>query len=772
MKTSHIAEEMLKQRLFDALKTNDASNTTEINDVCGKIASAVIALSTEISVQHLDSYTKSIELLHAHVKEFDQNLGKAVKIIKDSFPGDDYEVLRDCIDTPIIQKLTEQGILKRDKEEDKTIDFDHNAKLQNIKNMLRNKQVAQQGQFVEKGVKQAGVSAGYIAKEKDTDNTFILKQFYKKHDYCLEEPDEEKRRQRIDDRRDGVREWLGSAMYQFLLYDRAPKEGLVIPDEANPKSLYVRSKFFNDVTSVGEFSRKKKIRAVEGLEKLVASCHMLGELDYHSGNIMVQKQIDDNNQERHIFTKIDHGRSLADFNADFGSMIDKTYQNFSDFGYGKGYYNLPFNVEKYSEALSQMTHSFNEEQIDSIVDHRVAELKKAGFDPNGLEIYYRFDKSGYVYSTLNSHEGIASSYKSLLKANLSNMRRIANQVEIITKFSNVTPEFKNGEWLKAFATSEFKDPIVFAARNNIQIEGKNPLQWAHDKGYKIEYPVRSADLTETREMQWQKQPDGKWSQEEVIVSKPSITIKTIEPLGYISIAISALGYDKQLSKSEIEFASQAAEFGLKYDARVNYKEALDVLGIKPDSTLIARTHNKDKKISEEKLLPLIDSFVKTHTTTREVTKSDIAKLYDDLIVTLKKDGYITDKDIDAVKARPNTRTLSNFEKIVDSTFDLVKITTPQITGSDKLKYNVANFCKSIRLTGIANYCMQKISPDNLSKIHDTEKLLVESIKIKELLSGSISKEGISGKRIENIQSIAATKLLDRASMQKGSRSVN
>ena len=47
-----------------------------------------------------------------------------------------------------------------------------------------------------------------------------------------------------------------------------------------------------------------KEKKVEGFEKLVASCHMLGELDYHANNIMVQKQKDEIRDMKGILNKV------------------------------------------------------------------------------------------------------------------------------------------------------------------------------------------------------------------------------------------------------------------------------------------------------------------------------------------------------------------------------------------------------------------------------------------------------------------------------------
>ncbi len=343
------------------------------------------------------------------------------------------------------------------------------GKFQEVNDSLGNKIIEQQSNFTAKGKKESGVSAGYIATKSGTDETFILKHFYKSHADCLLEPGIEKQRQAVADRKDGVRELFGSTMYQFLLYDRAPKEELVTPDQNNPKSLYVRSKFFKDVVPMAEFSGGKsfnpyssKFKKVEGFEKLVASCNMLGELDYHANNIMVQTQKDERGKEHYVFTKIDHGRSLVAFNQDFGAMIDKTAKSFKSFGYDKAIANgnLSFNIDKYSESLKQMTSQFSADQIDAMVDQKIAELKNAGFDPKGLTAQYAFGSNikEQTSKPITNFEDLASTYKDLLKKNLSNMQEVSKQAEIITKFTGVSETFKNGSWLQEFANLLSRTP--------------------------------------------------------------------------------------------------------------------------------------------------------------------------------------------------------------------------------------------------------------------------------------------------------------------------
>ena len=377
-----------------------------------------------------------------------------------------------------------------------------------IEDSLRDKAVAQQEGFTAKGKKESGMSTGYVAKETTSDETFILKQFYKNVKDCKTNQDK-------TNRNDNVQEFIGAAMYQFLLYDRAPKEQLVVPDKDNPKSLYVRSKFFKDVEQMSVFSggtaggklnpSSPKLKDVEGFEKVMAACHVLGENDYHAGNFMVQKG--------KTLTKIDHGKSFSEFHQDFGSMVNSTTENFHSFGYDQAIKNgnLTFSAEKYADSLKQMVSQFDEKQIDAIVDQRVDELKKAGLDPKGLAANPRAD---YIIPIDNFDE-LRNVYKNLIKQNINNMKEISRQVDVVAKFDlggKVDEKFKNGGWVKAFDKSPEKDPVQYAIQHNIKIEGKEAAQWAKDNKY-YEKPTEKKAVEEN--INWVKK-DGKWQDKEAL----------------------------------------------------------------------------------------------------------------------------------------------------------------------------------------------------------------------------------------------------------------
>ncbi len=158
-------------------------------------------------------------------------------------------------------------------------------------------------------------------------------------------------------------------------------------------------------TSVG--ANNKNLKKLDGLEKVIAACHMLGDGDYHAGNLMVQ--------DGTTITKIDHGKSFITFHQDFGAMVEETHKMFSYDGvnYTKAIKagNLSFNIEKYSKALAQMTNQLNDQQIDAIIDQKVDELKKHGFSPESLIVAARFEGNKFEEKQINNFDALRAFYK-------------------------------------------------------------------------------------------------------------------------------------------------------------------------------------------------------------------------------------------------------------------------------------------------------------------------------------------------------------------------
>ncbi|MFU7502788.1 MAG: hypothetical protein ACE1S7_05135 [Candidatus Tisiphia sp.] len=601
-------------------------------------------------------------------------VSEALKVIKEAFPGDQNQALRELIDIPLMDALAKENKPARPKKLEE-------SKKYPLETMLRDRITVKNTEFTKKGNKQAGVSAGYIAKETATGNTFMLKRFYKQHRSCLALQGEKQQQQALADRDDGVRELIGSSMYQFLLYDRTPKEALVISDQVNSPSIAIRSKFFNNVVQLAEFAsgtyttsvgaNNKNLKKLDGLEKVIAACHMLGELDYHAGNLMVQ--------DGKTVTKIDHGRSFEMFHQDFGAIIEATHKMFSEnaVNYTEAIKagNLSFNIEKYSKALAQMTSQLNDQQIDAIINQKVDELKKHGFSPEGLIVAARFEGNKFELKQINDFNELSILYKEHIKENLNNMKEVARAADTVAKFSNVSPEFKNGQWLETFAESPIKDPVAYAAHHNIEIEGKSALKWASEHDYQIKVPAQPVTTT-VQEQQWQKSQDGKWQEVEVSMPKVQKSVTSLNPTEYVA---------------DIEKRLESLENKIEY--------------------FVKETVTASKKITIEKL----------------------ERFYDKLLTHLNKEKHLTDEDVKAIQ-----NDLRYKENIV-ATAHLMEMTIPNLTITDKMRYKVANFCEKIGLSSLSKHLMHKITPEKLAKIDDTEKVVAESLKIKEILLEPIVK---------------------------------
>jgi hypothetical protein len=275
MSKDKITVEILEKQLLEVLQTNDQEKNNKILDVCGIIAIFTVNLPQNPPHDRLHSYNT----IYKNQLDLDiKDLQKLSAVINNSFPGNEYQELRNVIDTYLTEELVKEGKKARQAElADKRKAINENPKFKAVKDMLRDKGMAEQKAFSAKGAKQAGVSAGYIAQENVTNNTFILKQFYKNHTDCLAITDQKQQVQALNDRRDGVQELIGSSLYQLLLYDRAPKEELVKLDQKNAKSLFVRSKFFDNVVQLSEFSGvlsgamkadNEQLQKLEGFEKV------------------------------------------------------------------------------------------------------------------------------------------------------------------------------------------------------------------------------------------------------------------------------------------------------------------------------------------------------------------------------------------------------------------------------------------------------------------------------------------------------------------------
>jgi hypothetical protein len=354
-----------------------------------------------------------------------------------------------------------------------------------LETIMRDRGIAREEDFTNSSRKSSGLSAGYVGTEKASKHQFMLKQFYK----TIEPAKQMQKKERNlvnNNRRDGVRELIGSTLYQFLLYDSAPKEQLVLPDAQHQDSLYVRSKFFNNSKTMLEWRiQNPHTTELEGFEKAIAACNLLGEVDYHAGNLMVETA-----DGKKTTRKIDHGRSFMLPATNFKFIAESTNHILTQ---SKHDIYVKFNVAKYSKAVNQMLLQLTPDQVDQIVNQKIDELKKAGFDPEGMTLNYYTEKWAYIDKPITNFEDLRSTIAASIKANLEGMKDVALKVDVIAKFDpseHVSQKFKDGEWLKEF--KDGTDPILYALNKGITIEKLNPIAWAQKNNYPLDLSATSA----------------------------------------------------------------------------------------------------------------------------------------------------------------------------------------------------------------------------------------------------------------------------------------
>lgn len=593
MLKDRITESILATKLFKTLIASNQSKFTEedILLLSKNLIRTLSGISEKNSVASIEEYQACLSDLD------DRDLIKVLKVLQDIFAWEEHKDFREIIELPLLDRLTTQFKIERIQElnNQQPRNFNKNLGNNNIEELLRDKNIAKQEEFSPKGPKQAGVSAGYIATEKSSGNIFLLKKFYKSNASakkgstsilcCI---NSQKLNQAQSDMKDAMQELLASQMYQLLLYDQAPKEALTMPDKLNSDFLYIRSKFLKNAVTLSEFSGLKDVTCIDpsasclkqldGFEKVIAACHMLGDMDYHAANLMVL--------DGKTVAKVDHGRSLMQYHKDFASMVSTTYKSFKrkskkyDLAIQSG--NLRFDIDKYNTALKKMIDQLNEEQIETIIEQKAAELRKLGFNPNDLIVQASFG-SGIVNSAvISNYKDLEEFYKENLKKNLQNMKEIAKATNIVAKFSNVSQEFKEGGWLKAFATSTIQDPVLYAHNTNIAIDKKRALEWAIANNYDIKH--YDSDIYCDWQQEWLKSNYDKLQKINQCILTQEKKIVECNAEGH---TIESKNHQKSLN-NKTDFLSSSKEVLLKskanYQFDINQKKEPAVFKLKPKTS--------------------------------------------------------------------------------------------------------------------------------------------------------------------------------------------
>ncbi|MDF3047810.1 MAG: hypothetical protein K0R73_928 [Candidatus Midichloriaceae bacterium] len=348
--------------------------------------------------------------------------------------------------------------------------------------------------FTNKGAKQKGQAAGYVAKRNSDERTFLLKSALLKNDDS-NDAGREKIRQ-IMDRRDLVNEYVIAPLYQRLLFDRAPifeltvdteidnnKEGTPKVDKSNNGMIYGRSKFFDDFQTLADF-QKSSDQEMEGFEKVMAACLFAGDGDYHNQNLGVVSK-----DGKNIVVKIDHGKAgMISYESTY-HLFERLKQELIGFGYSK----IPFKITEFKRAIDEMV-KISDDEIEAMIDSRIDKLVKAGFKFENTKFISmsgaKLDPSPHVFNggrrddkdatveIKNSRDidKLKKFYLQKFKKNRDLLKEVSIKLEWMSKIE--IPEDQRSNNLLIQIGGE--DPLVYAAKKGFKVDGKDAQEFLPD----------------------------------------------------------------------------------------------------------------------------------------------------------------------------------------------------------------------------------------------------------------------------------------------------
>lgn len=324
-----------------------------------------------------------------------------------------------------------------------------------------------------------GVSTGYISTKNGGEQKYIVKTALK----------ESTNKKQTQDRLDLAREYTFGKLYERLLYDRAPKIGLVtlgkelakdpqnkqvrLTQDRTQQRVALRAKFFNNFQLLSEFSGYKgqinggiistapQLKTMEGFEKVIAACLLCGETDYHASNLGVVKGQNGEN----IVVKIDHGRSGFGLKNNSDHTVSDLISFMQDDFKNMKYNDIPFDPRKFMEAIKEMVKISNDE-IENIVKRGAGDLEHIGVNLQNLEIIEKTNK------TQNFDPSIRQLSDRIIKQR-GIMEELANRLEVICYIDPPTPK----NWLEICKN----DPIKWAKDNNKTILGRDPTWFSEHR---------------------------------------------------------------------------------------------------------------------------------------------------------------------------------------------------------------------------------------------------------------------------------------------------
>ena len=408
-----------------------------------------------------------------------------------------------------------------------------NRYAKRVKNLQIERQTGDRWQFEKVAEKGAGKASGYQANLVTNNERHMLKSFYKERSDCITQ-------EAKNDRHDGINEIMAADLFEFALTGKAPKEKVVKPGIDDYNKVYYASKFIKNAISLKDFVESPKtllaninatkLSQLKGFESVIATCSVLGDVDYHAENLMVTHDQED---DTYKVNKIDHGKSFMVFHRTFPDLIKNLHIHLKHYGF-LNYINsghLTFNIAEFNESLKRIVDQLSLDYAYHIIDKRSADLFNIGVALEDYTKHFSFDleknpqfkyahmnlqnaieewKHLYQHETvnianeyanmgqdvkkvikrwkdiypekLNPHEinskqelfnrirnEFANIFKFILDESLDKIENIMKQLDVISRMHINDPLFKNGGWIEVMYSSKTLDPIVYAANNNILI---------------------------------------------------------------------------------------------------------------------------------------------------------------------------------------------------------------------------------------------------------------------------------------------------------------
>lgn len=357
-----------------------------------------------------------------------------------------------------------------------------------VQDLHLGRMIRPESDFEQKGTKNAGVSTGYVATDKEQDKTHIVKKGTKDMPAGLS--DEKDLIRNIEDRRDTIIEYTASALAERLMPGRAPKIGLVVSNtelqtddrskrvitsDDGAKNIGLRSTFFENFQTLSELtagkhsshlgSNTQELSKVEGVERVIAGALLMGEIDFHAGNIGAVRQEDGTYKA----VKIDHGRSMVDITEDPINISDASslLSVLANLGYSQDDLKHCFDPEKFVEAVNEMSQ-ISRSEVENMVRKQIYDLRDAGVD---------FSEVADTYGSSTDPDDIVEVLTDNIMSNVEVMKGIAREITELYKIeakNDLTPEQKaaqeKGE--KMQAAQQLQQRIAFADElNTILPEG-------------------------------------------------------------------------------------------------------------------------------------------------------------------------------------------------------------------------------------------------------------------------------------------------------------